>query len=366
MKQTLAVYILVIILSQGISYAQGEVQRKVFSPVLSSVVEYQSWKKDFGGESQSISQFSIPTMFKLPVTRNIAFDVMGSAISSSAEDDSLSGLCDVKARGVAMLADDTVMVSAGVNLPSGKSDLDSEEVMASALLSDRAIGFYNKLGEGFDISVGGGFAKTYEPATLGVGLGYLLKGKYTPSQDSDSEYQPGNQLNITGGFDLLLDSVLLRSDVTYTIYQPDKLGGSEVFREGTRFAIEETAVLGMESFSLLLSGRYVTRGEAELLYAGFDNETRQLYGAQLGIDGAVNLKIAERMTLELLSENTFIGKNDSDQNDATVFAFGVGLNMGFMRTSSIDVNAMYHTGSSNDGNVSLKGLSTTAAVRVIF
>jgi len=365
---TLILSVLAIIVSADGSYGQRVVERKVSYPTLSSVVEYRSWETEIDGESQTISQFSAPTMFELPVTRNIAFDVMGSMISSSADDNSLSGVGDAKIRAVAMLADDTIMLNAGANLPSGKSDMSDEEIIASGLLMDKATGFrYSRLGEGLDINVGCGLARTYEPIVLGIGVGYILKGEYSHlEEDEDLKYKPGNQLNVTGGFDVQFSPLLLRSDVTYTTYQTDTEDDTEVVKEGTRISISEMVFLPMDKFSILLSGRYINRGETEFLSGAFDGESTKRYGPQFNVDGSVTLRATKALGLKLLLDSTFIGKNDDDQNDATVFGFGAGINLKFMRMSSVDIAAKYHTGSSNDGDTSLTGFSTTAAIRIVF
>lgn len=363
----ICVVAIVMILAASISYGQDAVDRKVLYPTLSSYVEYRSWEKEFDSGSQTISQFSVPTMFKLPITRSLAFDVMSSMISSSADENDLSGVGDTKIRAVAMLADDTIMLNAGVNLPSGRSDMDEENIAASGLLLDKALGFrYSRLGEGLDVNLGCGFAKTYEPIVLGVGAGYLLKGEYSHLEDEDFKYKPGNQLNLTGGFDLQLAPLLLRSDVTYTIYQSDTENNAEVVKEGTRLSISEMVFLPMDRFSIMLSGRYIDRGETEFLAGSFDGESVKRYGAQVNVNGAITMKMTEILSLKLLADSVFIGKNDDDQNDATVFSFGAGVNVRFMRASYIDIAGRYHTGSSNDGDISLTGISTTAAIRIMF
>lgn len=356
MKKISIISTLIIIFLQSISYAQIGIQRKLFSPTFSSVAEYQTWEKSSDGITETVSQFSFPTTFKVPVTRNIAFDIIGSAVLSSYDDSNLSGLQDVKARGVAMFADDTFMLTAGVNLPSGKSGLNSDETLVSSFLSDRAMKFrYSRLGEGFDINLGCGLARAFGKAAFGAGVGYLIKGEYEFLEDKDSKYKPGNQMNFTGGFDLSFKPIFLRTDLTYTTYGSDKVDGSEVFTEAPRFVFEETAVLSLEKISLLLSGRYTTRGESEFLSAGSNGESRKMYGNRLGISGLVNLGLTKQLSLKILGETNFIGENDDGKNDATVFGFGAGFNLKFMKRSFIELTGKYYIGSSDSDTVDLKG-----------
>lgn len=358
---------IVAVLAASISYGQDDVDRKVLYPSLSSYVEYRSWEKEFRSGSQTIFQISAPTMLKVPITRSLAFDVMSAMISSSADDNILLGVGDTKIRAVAMLADDTIMLNAGVNLPSGKSDMDAEEIAASGLLLDKALGFrYSRLGEGLDVNFGCGLAESAGPIVLGVGAGYLLKGEYSHLEEEDFKYKPGDQLNLTGGVDLQLGALLLRSDATYTIYQPDTEDDAEVVKEGTRLSISEMVFLSTDRFSIMLSGRYIDRGETEFLSGVAEGESVKRYGAQVNANGVITLRITRILSLNLLADSVFIGKNDDDQNDATVFSFGAGINLRSTRGSYIDIAGRYHTGSSNDGDISLTGLSTTAAIRIMF
>ena len=122
----------------------------------------------------------------------------------------------------------------------------------------------------------------------------------------------------------------------------------------------------MDRVTIVLSGGYINRGETEFLSGAFDGESVKRYGAQINVDGAVTFRATETMGLKLLVDSTFIGENEDGQNDATVFGFGAGVNLKFMRMSYADVTVRYYTGSSNGGDISLTGLSTAAAIRIVF
>jgi len=264
------------------------------------------------------------------------------------------------------LADDTVMLTVGANLPSGSSDMSREEIDVSGLLSGKALGFrYNRLGEGLDIHLGGGFAQTYEPVTLGLGVGYLIKGEYAHLEDeAKSRYKPGNQVNLTGGADFSLNPLLFRSGLTYTLYQTDTENHMAIVQEGRLLSISGTAFLPMDIFSVLLSGRYANRGDTEFLSG--NSEALERYGVQFDLSGTASYRMTEQLTLKLLLDGVLLGENDSGQNDASVFGFGAGLNLKFLRMSYVDVTGEYYTGSADDGHISLRGFSMTAALRVVL
>lgn len=182
----------------------------------------------------------------------------------------------------------------------------------------------------------------------------------------DSGYNPGNQVNVTGGMDLLLDPLLLRTDLTYTVYQFDTIDDSEVFKEAAKLSIEESAVFLMERLAVLFSGRYILRGENELLRAGLQEQTGKMHGDRIDVSGMLNLRLMKELNLKLLAESAFISENETGQNDATVFGFGAGVTLRFMRASYLDIMGKYHTGNSNSDEVSLTGFSTTASLRLVL
>lgn len=369
MKKTyLLLSVLLVLLFVGPSYAQTEVPRKLFTPTFLSIVEYRSWEKDTNGAKQAISQISSPTVIKLPLSSNLAFDVAGSYILSSVAGSDLKGLTDVRARAVAMMFKDSFMLSAGVNVPNGKSDLNADETAVSAILSDKVLGFkYNKLGEGLDFNAGGGFAYAFGPVAFGIGAGYIIKGEYTYAEEK--KYKPGDQLNVTGGFDLNFTPIILRTDVTYATYKPDKSEGKEIFKEGIRLSAEESLIVSTDSLGLILSGRYITHGKSEITsikLGASTKESKKLFGDQIVADAAMSVNLTKWFSLKLLGESTIIAKNEDDNNDAFVFGFGGGMTFKSKRGSFFDLTGKYYLGSSNSGDTDLKGYSAMTAIRLIF
>jgi len=354
--------------------AQTDIPRKAFTPSFLTIAEYRSYERNIDDSKLTISQFSSPTAIKLPLGQNLAIDVASSFVMSSAGNSQLIGITDVKAHAVAMLFKDTIMLNAGVNVPNGKSDLDIEETAVSMLLSDKALGFkYNRLGEGLDINFGGGFAQAFGGFTFGAGAGYIIKGEYIYAKDSEIKYKPGDQLNVTAGFDINTGSLLLRTDGTFTKYNFDTNDGREVFKEGRRVSVMESAIMSTEKIGLVLSGRYVNRGKSEWLPQvdlpfGFvpDKKISKLYGDQIDANAVLSLQVVKGFNLKFLGESVFVAKNEDEKNDAKVFGFGGGFIIRSSKGSFLDLTGKYYLGDSNNGEVDLKGFSVMTAVRLIF
>ncbi len=366
MSRFFMIIFFVLFIFENLSYSESEIQRKVFSPSFSSLVEYRSWEKSSEDSNIKVSQFSSPSIIKVPISRNLALDFTGSFVLSKAENNELSGLSDIKARAVFMLFNDSVMLSAGASIPNGKSNMDMEEVVVSELLSNKVMGFrYNKLGEGLDFNIAGGFAQAFGPLTFGAGAGYLIKGEYEYIEDKDMKYKPGDQANVTGGFDLLLEPILLRSDVTYTTYQIDKNSGLDFFKEGSKLSIAESILITMDKLSITFSGKYISHGKSKILYPEPDIVKKTL-GNELDLIGMISYKLINAISLNLLTESVLISDSDIKDDSTSILGFGGGFSIKFTKRSSLDVSGKYYIGSSNRDDSDLKGFSTATYLRLVF
>ena len=357
-----------ILLMVSAASAQEGIVRKAYDLSISSRTEFRTWSKSSDeGESFRVSQLSLPLSIRHAVTRNITVDLLSSSIVSSAEGDSLSGIRDLKARTVMMLADDRVMMSLGLNLPMGESAMSEAGEAVSTLLADRAMKFrYNNLGEGFDISLNTGLAQQLGPLVLGGGVAYLKKGEYKLLEGKDEKYHPGDQLTVTGGVDMVAGPMLLSADTTYTSYQPDKFDGAEVYQEEDGIATQASAYLGARRIQILASGRYTIRGTPKALQDGSLEENVSLYGDQFDLRGVLRLPFSDAYSVLVLTDLILIGKNENERNDAVVTGLGTGMTYRRNRSSHVSLEGRYFFGSADDGESSLNGLSGVFSILLSF
>src|SRR5687768_9120240 len=121
---------------------------------------YESWS--FGGglvqtggtsnvELDGASQWMLPVAVVIPLGSRFTFDLSAAYASMSVklkgEDGtlgtdtySLSGLTDTKLRLTTKLAGDNVLFTIGINAPSGKTELDAEELAALRVMAAPALG----------------------------------------------------------------------------------------------------------------------------------------------------------------------------------------------------------------------------------
>jgi hypothetical protein len=105
---------------------------------------YEHWSFDEGSEERARGawQWSFPvvgvaTVGAVTLDAYAAYavgEVEGRDLLGAATRARLSGITDVKVRAVARLAGDAVLLTVGVNVPTGKRELDQEELVALRVL----------------------------------------------------------------------------------------------------------------------------------------------------------------------------------------------------------------------------------------
>jgi hypothetical protein len=86
-----------------------------------------------------------------------------------------------------------LLVALDVNLPSGKTGLDDEDVIN---ISRPDLFTITRMGQGLNINPSVTLLKQWERLLASIGIGYIWRGSYDAS-DALSEYDPGSALSLT-------------------------------------------------------------------------------------------------------------------------------------------------------------------------
>lgn len=241
-----------------------------------------------GGEAtvlvERASQFSLPLTARMPIGPQWTFDVSAAYASGRVElagSDpdlgtsrySLSGITDARIRAVGRL-NPTVSVTLGVNLPSGKTSLDSAENEAFRVLAAPALSFQTaRLGSGASGTAGVVLSRQLGSTLAGaLGVSYELRGEYEPGALipalASSDYSPGDALRISAGLDGLVGqhglTVGLSADIypnTDEITDPELDGGSLTSKLGPVLTADvqlRMATRGLRELTLYAVDRFRT------------------------------------------------------------------------------------------------------------
>jgi hypothetical protein len=199
----------------------------------------------------TVSEFAVPVYAIVPVTPQLSFDVGSSFTQARVEHtgspaSTISGLTDTQVRGNLVLGNDVVVLTAGVNLPTGKSTVRTDQEVAAGLIGADFLAFpIAQMGTGFGGT--GGIAVALPIAgdwNFGVGASMRHSAQYDPFDASGStvlHYQPGNEYRARVGVDHPVGTGRFTIGATYSTFGDDNLGGS-IYNTGNR-------VLGQVDFN---------------------------------------------------------------------------------------------------------------------
>ncbi len=149
----------------------------------------------------TVSELAIPVFVSVPAGSRMSFDV-GTAyararVSSGAEHSDVSGLTDVQLRAQYTLGSDLVVLTGGINLPTGNASVSLDQLAAASLIGNDFLAFpVSNMGTG--LAVTGGAAMAYPLGIWNVGAGASVRRTraYEPFAvpGQSFRYQPGNEV----------------------------------------------------------------------------------------------------------------------------------------------------------------------------
>ena len=224
---------------------------------------YQTWSD---GKDNSISQYGTMLSVYLPLTREASLTVRAGHAITSGDVESLSGPTDIQLGLGWFLERLNLMTSLGVNVPTGKRELEPAQFVTSTAISNPILNFrYPILGQGLNINPGLAWVVPVSDATvLGLGGSYQYKAMYKPLAGG-IEYDPGDEVLVTGGVDIQLDgSSNISLDAVFTLYGNDKVDGKESYASGSTIAGNLQYLRSFAQNELRIFTRYRSKGKSEI------------------------------------------------------------------------------------------------------
>jgi hypothetical protein len=210
--------------------------------------DFRSWTEATGtAQDISIHQNGGLLTVGLGLTDNVGLVVSNSGASSKlgigSSNFSLAGLSSFSSALVAHLVDDRLLLKLTATAPSGKRNLDSDELEVVGAIGRPLLGFgVRHYGTGFE---GGGSATwclIAEPdRRVSVGVGGLMRGPYRLFEGAD-DFHPASEWAATGGASVVTNVGLMRVpiliDLTYRGFGTDRWGSADVFKEGEQIEFQ--------------------------------------------------------------------------------------------------------------------------------
>lgn len=233
----------------------GAQERLVASRLVGAGASYE--RINFGGAGLSqaafagldttrvttVEQFTLPITASSPIAGGWRLDITtlfaagkvtytdASAVGGT-RTATLSGISDVRARATGRFLHDAVVMTAGLNLPSGLTALDVAQFSTLRIVAAPALGLGSSpVGAGLSGTLGLVLAQEVGRWSLAYGTSYELRGRYQPvaaltAGTGSADFLPGGVLRISLGADRLLGAHRLSLAAAADVFADDRFRGS--------------------------------------------------------------------------------------------------------------------------------------------
>ncbi|MBM2840809.1 MAG: hypothetical protein HW412_1337 [Bacteroidetes bacterium] len=326
---------------------------------------YQSWSV---GDGVKFSEASAAISLYTPLSRVASVSIRAAGGGSSGDVTKLSGLADGQVSASYHLERANVVLSLGVNLPSGKKKLTQEEFETSGLISNPIFHMQvPNFGTGFNIDPGIIWAMPVsETVVLGLGASYQYKGKFQPLEEF-GDYDPGDEILVTGGVDARLsEGTTLSADLVFTAYGKDKLDGTDVFAAGRKIVVNAQFRKQFTVDELWLLARYRSRGKAQMQLGNiFATEDEKTEPDQFEFSASYTIGINNSFSLSILAEGRFYQETPADFSGVTLGGVGLAPTFKVSENLSIPARFKFFTGTTKNDKT-LTGVEAGVGVIIGF
>lgn len=297
--------------------------------VLNYGAAFDFWK----AKNDQATELSIPILFVYPYSPKLRlYGLTAPAFSTlnTGEKYSLNGLSDLKLGGHYLMSGDRWLLTFGLNLPTGKNALKSDEYAVASVLTIPAFQFrVPSYGQGSDLQVGLSTGHEMDDWVLGFGVSYLKKGGFKPFADVDETYGPGDELSLTIGAErqalIFGKQMRITADLLYSNYSSDNWAGEEVFKSGNRLLLQVMSVFKHGPYDIVLLMRNRSKAKNKTGSGSvFETERKNSNGNQFEIIGTGYSPMKGKVRLKGILDFKFYSNSDYGTGGATLFGFGVG------------------------------------------
>lgn len=222
--------------------------------------------------NEKVSEFSLPLFVIVPLMPALSIDV-GTAFATvnfesanSSTKSTMSGLTDTQVRANYTFGQDLIVLTAGVNLPTGSATVRADQLEAVTRIGSDFLTFpVSGFGSGLGFTGGVAVAQPMGAWNLGFGASVRQSSEYEPFRDlagTARKYQPGPEYRARVGLDHAFGTGRMSFGLTLSKFGDDK-SNAATFNSGDRivgqFAMNNALTEKVE-YSLVLWNLYRTTG----------------------------------------------------------------------------------------------------------
>lgn len=226
--------------------------------------------------NEKITQFSVPFFVTMPLTQALTVDV-GTAFATvtlerttstgTTETSEMSGLTDTQVRANYAIGADFIVLTLGINAPTGSATVDLEKLDAATRIGSDFLMFpISGFGSGLGFTGGVAVAKPAGAWNLGFGASVRQSTEYEPFRDPTTgeatKFQPGPEYRARFGVDRPFGTGQISMGLMYSMFGDDK-SNAVTFSSGDRYVGQfalNNSFAGGTQYSLVVWHLYRTAG----------------------------------------------------------------------------------------------------------
>ena len=308
--------------------------------------------------NEKISSFSLPMFYIYPVTDKLTLDLGTSFAMASVKrydelgtttisESEMSGLTDTQLRASYAFGQDAVVVTTGVNLPTGSATVDPDQIDAATRIgSDFLLFPISGFGSGLGFTGGVALAKPVGVWNLGFGTSVRYSGEYEPYRDASGvpqKFTPGPEYRARFGADMPYGTGRMSFGLTYSKFGDDKANAATA-TSGDRYIAQFTMNNSLRDnvdYSFVAWNLYRTSG---ILINGSTAPVGNLTNALLafGVRAPGNVRVEPSIETRFWAQEKTVGsflmnfgmRFSIDRGNWAVVP-GFGFSMGAMETATL-------------------------------
>jgi hypothetical protein len=310
--------------------------------------------------NEKISSFSLPVFYVLPVFSALTVDVgtafatatvetqsLGSSGTTTTSTSEISGITDTQVRANYAFGQDFIVLTAGVNVPTGSATVDVEKINAATRIGSDFLMFpISGFGSGLGFTGGLALAKPLGMWNVGFGTSVRYSSEYEPFRDAtgtSTKFTPGPEYRARLGADMPYGTGRMSFGVTYSSFGDDQ-SDFGTFSSGDRIIGQFTMNNSMKNdvdYSFVLWNLYRTAGT---LINGSESPVGNITNAMLSFGvrapGNTSLEpsIETRVWTQENAKTSFLstfGLRLSINRGRVMVVPGFGFSMGAMEGASL-------------------------------
>ena len=311
--------------------------------------------------NEKISEMAFPIFVMVPVMQGLTLDVgtsyamvshehttLGAGGTSTTTKSDLSGLTDTQLRANYAIGQDFVVVTAGVNIPTGSATVDPAELDAATRIGSDFLTFpVSGFGSGLGFTGGVAVARPMGAWNFGFGASVRQSSEYEPFKDAAGtplKFTPGPEYRVRMGLDHPYGNGRMSMALTYSKFGDDKANAA-TYNTGDRFigqvAMNNSFGSSEVDYSLVVWNLYRATGtqiDGNASPSGNITNATLAFGIRAPGDVGVEPSVETRLWTEQGSKSSFLGTLGMrlyiDRGRWAIVP-GAGFSVGTMQTATL-------------------------------